>query len=121
MTTCGLRVYGLLNVRIRPDHTLVQLGVFTDLPKVSRHVMTRSIYTNPYHDFRIECRSNKDGINATGYRSDEDLANLQSDEESKSYDDRGEFSVRVVCWVGEDEVEVSEKCARICDKGRAHG
>jgi hypothetical protein len=83
-------VNGLLHVRVHLDHILVQLRVLA------------------HHNLRIPSSSDENRLNTALQRRGEAVGDLQADEESVRDDDGGELALRVVGWVGEDEVQVCE-------------
>ena len=94
---------GLLHTRVYLDHLLVQFWVIVD------------------HGSRVECRSNKDGVNSARNWRDKDLADLQPDNESKCDDDGSELAVAIVARRCEYQVQVCEESASISHKSGAHG
>jgi hypothetical protein len=115
-------VNGLLHVRVHLDHVLVKLRVLA------------------HHDLRIPSGSDENGFDTALQRRGEAVGDLQADEEGVGDDDGSELALRVVGWVGEDEVEVGEavevtvswvvilldgndnlQSADVGHEGRAHG
>jgi hypothetical protein len=96
LTDVRLGVNGLLHVRVHLDHVLVKLRVLA------------------HHDLRIPSGSDENGLDAALQRRGEAVGDLQADEEGVRDDDGSELALRVVGWIGEDEVEVGEAVGEIC-------
>jgi hypothetical protein len=96
-------VDSLLHVGVHRNHALVKIRML------------------PHQNLGVPRHRDKDGVDATGQRRSENVANLQSNQEGESDDHRRVRAIRVVCWRREEEVEVCEERACVCDKGCAHG
>ncbi|KAM5433801.1 hypothetical protein MferCBS31731_006941 [Microsporum ferrugineum] len=88
----------LLDPGIDLDHLLVQLGVLV------------------VHDLRAPAGGHKDGLDPAGQRGREDVRDLEADEEREGDDERRVLPFAVVRRVGEEQIQVREKGARIRDE-----
>lgn len=73
------------------------------------------------HHFGVPGRRHKDGVDATGQRGCEDVADLQTDEECKGNNHHGVLSVRVIGWVCELQVQEGEQGGREANECGAEG
>lgn len=92
----------LLNLRVKLHQLVVDIRVVID------------------HDLRIPSHSDEDSLNTTTNGSHEDLADLQTNQESESHDDGGEVTIPVVGGVGELQIEIGQQRTDIGDKSRTH-
>ena len=72
-------------------------------------------------DIWIPTHGNKDSVNTTADRCQENLADLQANQECKCHNHRGECSATVVGGIGELQVQVREQCTEVCHEKTAHG
>lgn len=96
-------MYRLLNLRIDPNHGVV------DVPVV------------PHEDLGVPRRGDEDGVDAARDGRREDVCDLQADEEGEEHDDSRPAAVAVVLGLREEEVEVREEGAGVGDEQTTKG
>ncbi len=95
LTSHELCMNHLLHLRINPHHFLIEVRMIS------------------HQDIRIPRRSNENSIDTTTNRRHEDLADLQSNQEGESHNDRGKCASLIISWFRELQVEVGEKGADV--------
>lgn len=88
--------------------------------RVNLHQLVINIRVVINHDLRIPSHRHEDGLNATTNGSHEDLADLKTNQESESHNDRGEVTIPVVRGVGELQIEIGQQRTDIGDESRTH-
>jgi hypothetical protein len=96
-------VDSLLHVGVDCNHALVKIRML------------------PHQNLGVPCHCDKDRVDATRQRRSEDIAYLQSNQEGESDNYRRVRAIRVIRWRREEEVEVCEERACVCNEGGAHG
>lgn len=109
-----LCVCTLSNVVFSSVDSLLNMGVYGNHAVVEIRVLA-------HQDLWIPCHGNENRVNTAAQWRCEDVADLQSNQESKCYDDCRIAAVSVVRRRSEDEVEVSQQGAGVSNEGRSHG
>ena len=102
-TPFPLRMYRLLNMRINPNHGIVDIRVV------------------PHEDVGVPRRRDKDGVHAARDGCREDVCDLQADEEGEEHNDGRPVAIGVVLGLREEEIEVREEGAGVGDEEPAKG